>query len=328
MTDATLLTVERLDVRFRTAAGWTQVVDGVDLAVRAGETLCVVGESGSGKSVTALALMGLLDAGAARVEGRIDFGGRNLAQLSEREWQGVRGNDVAMIFQEPMSSLNPVLRIGDQIAESVLLHSDLDDAAADRRAVELLRLVGIPAPERRARDYPHQLSGGMRQRVMIAIALSCSPRLLIADEPTTALDVTIQAQILELIGELRERLEMAVLLITHDLGVVAETADRVAVMYAGRIVEQGDVREVFEDPQHPYTAALLRAIPVLGSTYAEPLYAIPGTVPSPGRWPQGCRFAARCAHAHAACAQDPPAFARGPHFARCWLRDPDAEERR
>ncbi|ADB48569.1 ABC transporter ATP-binding protein [Conexibacter woesei] len=328
MTDGTLLTVERLDVRFRTAGGWTQVVDGVDLTVGAGETLCVVGESGSGKSVTALALMGLLDAGAARVEGRIDFGGRDLAALSERDWQRVRGNDVAMIFQEPMSSLNPVLRIGDQIAESVLLHSDADKAAADRRAVELLRLVGIPAPERRARDYPHQLSGGMRQRVMIAIALSCSPRLLIADEPTTALDVTIQAQILELIGELRERLEMAVLLITHDLGVVAETADRVAVMYAGKIVEQGDVKAVFEDPQHPYTAALLRAIPVLGSTYAEPLYAIPGTVPSPGGWPDGCRFAARCEHVHAACAQDPPAFARGSHFARCWLRDPDAEERR
>ncbi|HST37945.1 MAG TPA: ABC transporter ATP-binding protein [Conexibacter sp.] len=326
MEDA-LLTVERLDVSFRTATGWTRVVEQVDLTVRGGETVCLVGESGSGKSVTALALMGLLDPGAARVGGSIRLGGRDLLQLAERDWQRVRGNDVAMIFQEPMSSLNPVLRIGDQIAESVLLHEPVDAKAAGRRAVELLELVGIPDPQRRARDYPHQLSGGMRQRVMIAIALSCSPRLLIADEPTTALDVTIQAQILELIGELRERLQMAVLLITHDLGVVAETADRVAVMYAGRIVERAEVKALFEDPQHPYTSSLLRAIPLLGSSYEEPLYAIPGTVPSPGRRPSGCRFAPRCEHAFEACSQDPPAFARGTHLARCWLRDTERKER-
>jgi oligopeptide/dipeptide ABC transporter ATP-binding protein len=316
---ADLLTVRGLEVQFNTRAGTIRAVDGVDLTARAGETLCVVGESGSGKSVTALAVMGLLDArGGAQVSGSIAFDGRELTALSEQQWRDVRGNEIAMIFQEPMSSLNPVWRIGDQIAEAVGLHQDVDRREAERRAIDLLGLVGIPAPERRARDYPHQLSGGMRQRVMIAIALSCNPKLLVADEPTTALDVTIQAQILDLIGELRERTGMAVMLITHDLGVVAESADRVAVMYGGRVVEQGTTREVFEDPRHPYTRALLRSIPMMGSTYAQPLYAIPGSVPSPTRWPAGCRFAPRCDEAFEKCAEDPPPFGTAERNSRCW----------
>ncbi len=327
--DDALLRVERLGVRFRAAGGaWTTIVEQVDLTVGRGETVCLVGESGSGKSVTALALMGLLEPQTARVEGTIALDGRDLTALDERGWREVRGRDVAMIFQEPMSSLNPVLRIGDQIAEAVLLHEPVDRAAAARRAVELLAMVGIPDPERQARDYPHQLSGGMRQRVMIAMALSCSPRLLIADEPTTALDVTIQAQILELIAELRERLGMAVLLITHDLGVVAETADRVVVMYAGRVVERAGAAALFGAPRHPYTSALLRAIPELEPTTVPSLYTIPGTVPSPGRRPSGCRFAPRCELAFDACTDDPPLFEADGHLARCWLRDPDQKERR
>ncbi len=323
MSDA-LLTVTDLAVSFPARTGTIRAVDGVDLTVRRGETLCVVGESGSGKSVTALAVMGLLDRSGADVRGSIVLDGRELLTLDERAWRTVRGNDVAMIFQEPMSSLNPVQRIGDQIAEAVVLHQDVDRAQAGRRAVELLELVGIPAAERRARDYPHQLSGGMRQRVMIAIALSCNPKLLVADEPTTALDVTIQAQILALVQELRERLGMAVMLITHDLGVVAETADRVAVMYAGRVVETGAVAEVFERPLHPYTRALMRAIPVMGSTYAQPLYAIRGTVPSPTQWPGGCRFAPRCDEAFERCGEDPPAFGAPERNARCWRCEPAA----
>jgi len=312
---AELLRVRDLAVTFR---GSIRAVDGVDLTLRRGETLCVVGESGSGKSVTALAAMGLLDRTGAEVRGSIELDERELLGLSEPEWRKVRGNEIAMIFQEPMSSLNPVQRIGDQIAEAIVLHQDVDKREAGGKAIELLELVGIPAADRRAREYPHRLSGGMRQRVMIAIALSCNPKLLIADEPTTALDVTIQAQILALMMELRERLGMAVMLITHDLGVVAETADRVAVMYAGRVVEKGTVQEVFDAPRHPYTRALLKAIPMMGMTYAEPLYAIRGTVPSPTRWPTGCRFAPRCDEAFAKCSEDPPPFGSAERNARCW----------
>jgi peptide/nickel transport system ATP-binding protein len=312
---AELLRVRDLAVTFR---GSIRAVDGVDLTLRRGETLCVVGESGSGKSVTALAAMGLLDRTGAEVRGSIELDGRELLGLSEPEWRKVRGNEIAMIFQEPMSSLNPVQRIGDQIAEAIVLHQGVDKREAGGKAIELLELVGISAADRRAREYPHRLSGGMRQRVMIAIALSCNPKLLIADEPTTALDVTIQAQILALMMELRERLGMAVMLITHDLGVVAETADRVAVMYAGRVVEKGTVQEVFDAPRHPYTRALLKAIPMMGMTYAEPLYAIRGTVPSPTRWPTGCRFAPRCDEVFAKCSEDPPPFGTAERNARCW----------
>jgi oligopeptide/dipeptide ABC transporter ATP-binding protein len=313
-----LLEIDGVSVRFRTRAGIVRAVDEVSLTVRRGETLCVVGESGSGKSVTALAAMGLLP-GSAEVEGRLVLDGRDLTALTEAQWQSVRGNDIAMIFQEPMSSLNPVQRIGEQIAEAVMLHEGADHEVALARAVELLELVGIPAARQRAREYPHRLSGGMRQRVMIAIALSCNPKLLIADEPTTALDVTIQAQILDLMRELREELGMALLLITHDLGVVAETADRVVVMYAGRVVERAVAADLFGRPRHPYTQALLRSIPVMGSTYQQPLHAIRGRVPSPMQWPAGCRFADRCDAAFDRCAEEPPEFMADGQGARCWL---------
>ncbi len=316
-----LLEVSNLRTYFHTRAGTFRAVDGVDLSLEPGRTLGVVGESGCGKSVTALSIMRLVDAPGRIEEGsRIRFGGRDLVAAGEDELRGLRGNEVSMIFQEPMTSLNPVYTVGNQIAEAVGLHQDLSAQAATDRAVEMLRLVGIPAPERRARDYPHHMSGGMRQRVMIAMALSCDPQLLIADEPTTALDVTIQAQILELMGDLRDRLGMAILLITHDLGVVAGMVDEVAVMYAGRVVDRGPVESVFRSPQHPYTEALLRSIPVLGMTQAEPLQVIQGVVPSPLHWPAGCRFASRCEHAFDRCtAEDPPLLAAGDQVAACWL---------
>jgi peptide/nickel transport system ATP-binding protein len=320
-----LLEVRGLHVGFRRHGGGGTVVDGVDLDLEMGKTLCLVGESGSGKSVTALALMGLLGR-TAQVGGSVRFDGRELVGLPESRMREVRGNDIAMIFQEPMSSLNPLIRIGDQIAESVRLHRHASVAAAKRRAVELLELVGISAPQRRMTDYPHQLSGGMRQRVMIAIALACDPKLLIADEPTTALDVTIQAQILELMRELQSELGMALLLITHDLGVVAETADRVAVMYAGQIVEQASAEQLFGDPRHPYTQALLASIPRMGSSYrTERLTAIRGVVPSPADWPAGCRFAARCDFATLHRIENaPPLIERGDRVVRCWREQEEA----
>ena len=298
-----------------------RAVDGVDLIVEQGRTLGLVGESGCGKTVTSLSVMRLIDApGQIEAGSKILFDGRDLAVADEDELRSVRGNEISMIFQEPMTSLNPVYTVGDQIAEAVRLHQGLGQRAALDRAVEMLKLVGIPSPERRVRDYPHQMSGGMRQRVMIAMALSCNPKLLIADEPTTALDVTIQAQILELMKELRDRLGMAIMLITHDLGVVAEMADDVAVMYAGRIVEKGPVEVIFRSPQHPYTEALLQSIPVLGMTQAEPLRVIRGMVPSPLRWPAGCRFATRCDYAFDRCQhEDPPLFPAGGQEAACWL---------
>jgi oligopeptide/dipeptide ABC transporter ATP-binding protein len=251
---------------------------------------------------------------------RIVFEGRDLAELTETEMSRIRGNDISMIFQEPMTSLNPVFTVGDQIAEAVELHEGLGKKDALARAVEMMRLVGIPSPERRVADYPHQMSGGMRQRVMIAMALSCNPKLLIADEPTTALDVTVQAQILELMKDLRERLGMAILLITHDLGVVAEMVDEVAVMYAGRIVERGPVADVFAEPQHPYTEALLRSIPLVGMRYTQPLEAIRGMVPSPLDWPDGCRFAPRCDYAFDRCrTEDPRLLPVPPQESACWL---------
>jgi oligopeptide/dipeptide ABC transporter ATP-binding protein len=271
--------------------------------------------------VTALSIMRLVDR-PGRVEpgSRILFEGRDLAELDEAAMSRIRGNEISMIFQEPMTSLNPVFTVGDQIAEAVQLHQGLGKKDALARAVEMMRLVGIPSAERRVGDYPHQMSGGMRQRVMIAMALSCNPKLLIADEPTTALDVTVQAQILELMKDLRERLGMAILLITHDLGVVAEMVDEVAVMYAGRIVERGPVAEVFAEPQHPYTEALLRSIPRVGMRYTHPLEAIRGMVPSPLDWPAGCRFAPRCDYTFDRCRTDDPRLLPvPPQESACWL---------
>ena len=316
-----LLRVENLRTYFGTSKGTLRAVDGVDLEIPQGGTLGVVGESGSGKSVTALSVMRLVEV-PGRIEpgSKILFEGRDLATLGERELGKIRGNEIAMIFQEPMTSLNPVFTVGNQISEAVRLHQGLGKRAATARAIELMQLVGIPSAERRVNDYPHQMSGGMRQRVMIAMALSSDPKLLIADEPTTALDVTVQAQILELMKELRERLGMAIMLITHDLGVVAEMVDEVAVMYAGRVVERGPVAEIFSSPQHPYTEALLESIPLLGMRYTDKLKAIRGTVPNPLEWPAGCRFAPRCDYAFEKCiSNDPPLLEVPPQQSACWL---------
>ena len=318
-----LLEVRELQTHFHTDDGVVRAVDGVSYDIGAGETLAVVGESGSGKSVTALSILRLIAIPPGRIAGgEIRFRGRNLLALPDAEMRAIRGREISMIFQEPMSSLNPVYTCGDQIAEVVELHERLDRRAARARAIEMLRLVGIPSPEQRVDEYPHQRSGGMRQRVMIAMALACRPAILIADEPTTALDVTIQAQILDLLQRLQRELGMAVLLITHDLGVVAEVADRVAVMYAGQVVEYCDVRTAFRGTLHPYTAGLLASLPRLGVSQ-ERLRVIPGTVPNPVRFPSGCRFHPRCPIANARCrAELPPLAARGDgHHVRCWRAD-------
>jgi oligopeptide/dipeptide ABC transporter ATP-binding protein len=323
MTDAPLLRVANLRTFFYTHDGVLRAVDGVDVTIGHGAAVGLVGESGSGKSVTALSLLRLVEP-PGRVEpgSVVELEGRDLATLSESEMERVRGKEISMIFQEPMTSLNPVFTVGNQIAEAVRLHEGLGPKDAWAKAVEMLRLVGIPSAERRVHDYPHQMSGGMRQRVMIAMALSCNPKLLIADEPTTALDVTVQAQILELMKELRQRLGMSILLITHDLGVIAEMVDEVAVMYAGRIVERGPIADVFANPQHPYTEALLRSIPVVGMTYEQPLRAIRGMVPSPLEWPPGCRFAPRCDYAFDKCAtHDPHLLRAGDQESACWLSE-------
>ena len=317
---AELLRVENLRTWFRSGGGPIRAVDGVDFELEAGQTLGIVGESGSGKSVTALSIMRLIDAPGEIQEGsRVVFEGRDLVPLGDREMESIRGNEISMIFQEPMTSLNPVYTIGEQIAEAVRIHRGAGRREALERAREMLELVGIPEVRRRLKDYPHQLSGGMRQRVMIAMALACDPKLIIADEPTTALDVTIQAQILELMMELRERLGMSILLITHDLGVVAEMCDEVVVMYAGRVVERGPVASVFSSPQHPYTEALLQSIPVLGMTQKERLRVIRGAVPSPLDWPEGCRFAPRCDYAFERCEEQPPLFSLDDSGSACWL---------
>jgi oligopeptide/dipeptide ABC transporter ATP-binding protein len=305
--DAPLLEVDNLVTTFQTMDGTVRAVDGVSFTIGRGETVALVGESGCGKSVTALSIMRLVQAPAGRIaSGRVLLGGVDLASLPEDQMRKVRGARIAMIFQEPMTSLNPVLTVGFQIAEAVALHRNVSRADAWKEAVRMLDVVEIADPAERARSYPHQLSGGMRQRVMIAMALSCGPELLIADEPTTALDVTIQAQILELLDGLRDKLGMALLLITHDLGVVAERAERVLVMYAGRVVEDGPVDEVFERPQHPYTRGLLRSVPRLGAA-RERLATIRGHVPRLTELPSGCRFRDRCDYALATCADfDPP----------------------
>ena len=305
-----LLRVTGLRTTFQTEDGVVQAIDGVSLHINPGETLGVVGESGSGKSVTALSIMRLIREPAGCIAaGEIWYNGRNLLTLSPADMRRIRGKEIAMIFQEPMSSLNPVFTIGEQIAEVVRLHEGLGARTAMDKAVEMLRIVNIPSPERRIREYPHLLSGGMRQRVMIAMALSCNPKLLIADEPTTALDVTIQAQILELLNELKSKFKMAVMLITHDMGVVAETAQRVAVMYAGQVVEEAPVNELFAEPLHPYTQGLLRSIPRLheAGLKRQRLEQIPGTVPSlRGPLKPGCRFAPRCSFAKPAHFQNTP----------------------
>jgi oligopeptide/dipeptide ABC transporter ATP-binding protein len=317
-----LVDVTDLQVHFATDAGIVKAVDGVSFHIDRGETLAVVGESGSGKSVTSLALMGLLPKPVGRIAGgRILFDGSDLALRSDAEMRRLRGTEIGMIFQEPMTSLNPVLTVGEQIAERVRTHNGLSQRAAQARAVEMLNLVRIPDPARRALNYPHQMSGGMRQRVMIAIALACNPRLLIADEPTTALDVTIQAQILDLMRKLQQELHMAILFITHDLGVVAEMADRVVVMYSGRAVEEADVREIFARPRMPYTRALLRSIPRVdrAASHQQRLEAIPGNVPNPLRLPSGCTFHPRCGFTSQLCMNNAPLLedTGGGHMVRC-----------
>ena len=320
-----LLAIEDLQTHFFTRDGVVRAVDGVSYAVEAGETLAVVGESGCGKSVTALSILRLVPSPPGRiVGGAIRFEGVDLLQIGEGEMRRIRGNQISMIFQEPMTSLNPVLTVSRQITETLILHQGLTARAAAARAIEMLRLVRIPEPERRARQYPHELSGGMRQRVMIAMSLACHPKLLIADEPTTALDVTIQAQILDLMRELKSEIGAAIILITHDLGVVAEMAQRVVVMYAGRKVEEALVGDLFRRPQHPYTLGLLASVPRLGATLgrAEPprLAEIPGTVPSLRDPIAGCAFAPRCAYATERCSREaPPLEAKtAAHLAACF----------
>jgi len=317
-----LLEVRNLKTYFATRGGIVRAVDDVSFTLEQGETLCLVGESGCGKSITALSVMRLIGEPGRVVGGEITFEGRDLLRLPEAEMRRLRGNDIAMIFQDPMTSLNPVYTVGEQIAEAVRLHRGVSKREAWNQAVEGMRDVAIPAPEVRAKNYPHEMSGGMRQRVMIAMALACDPKLLIADEPTTALDVTIQAQILELLAGLRERRQLGLLLITHDLGVVAETADRVAVMYAGKIVESAPARELFRRPRHPYTEGLLRAVPRLSDALharKTRLETIEGVVPNPLELPPGCLFAPRCPHRQPKCdAGEIPLIAVGEaHASRC-----------
>ena len=322
-----LLEVKNLETEFRVKRGQVKAVNGVSFEVEKGEILAVVGESGSGKSVTSLSIMGLIRDPGKIVGGQILFKGEDLLKKSTKEMEQIRGDRIPMIFQEPMTTLNPVYRIKDQIMENILTHEKVSKEEALKRSIEMLDLVSIPAPERRAYDYPHQMSGGMRQRVMIAMALSCHPELLIADEPTTALDVTIQAQILDLINRLRKKLGMAVLLITHDLGVVAETADRVVVMYCGRVVEQAKVLDLFTDPKHPYTRGLLDSIPKLDEDRKR-LYMIKGIVPDPTHLPKGCAFADRCDHCMEKCREHMPALVDqgNGRKVRCFLESDEVED--
>ncbi len=326
-----LLEVKDLDVRFATEDGVVRAVDGVSFELERGKVLGIVGESGSGKSVTAMTLMGLTRGVNARFEGEVLYKGTDLLQVSDRDMQKYRGNELGMIFQDPMTSLNPVYRIGEQIVEAIRAHEPIDKPAARKRAIELLHQVGIPNPESRVDDFPHQFSGGMRQRAMIAMALSCNPSILIADEPTTALDVTIQAQIVELIGRLKEEFNSAVIFITHDLGVIAEIADEIIVMYAGRVVEQGSKRDVFYDPQMPYTWGLLGSIPRLDRPKPERLHTIKGMPPSLINPPEGCKFRPRCPHAFEKCTEEPALENRveAPgHLDRCWLTVEEKRDRR
>ncbi len=330
--DGPLLDVQGLEVQFRTEEGTVHAVDGVSFTLKAGEVLAVVGESGSGKSVTAMTLMGLTRSPNTQFAGAATFRGRDLITASDDELRKVRGNEIAMIFQDPMTSLNPVHRIGAQIVEQIQAHEDVSDAEARDRVVALLERVGIPRARERVDSYPHEFSGGMRQRVMIAMAMSCDPAVLIADEPTTALDVTIQAQILREMRDLRERFGTAVILVTHDLGVVADIADRIAVMYSGRIVETGTVDEIFYDPQHPYTWGLLGSIARIDRPRPDRLPAIPGQPPSLIKRPEGCHFRPRCRHEFEDCPRYPELEGRIPdapgHDDRCWLSVEEKRRRR
>ena len=299
------LTVQDLQVQFQTKKGVNTAVDGIGFSVEKGEILGIVGESGCGKSVTSLSILRLLGTNSMISQGSIKLEGRELLSLSEDEMCKIRGNEIAMIFQDPMTALNPTMSIGEQLMEPLMIHQGYKKKDAWKEAVEVLKKVGIAAPEKRMKEYPHQLSGGMRQRVMIAMAVSCAPRLLIADEPTTALDVTIQAQILELMLELRQKMNTAIILITHDMGVVAETADNILVLYAGKVVEYGSVKEIFNNPRHPYTRGLLNSIPPLEEDVDE-LNTIEGTVPGPGQMPAGCRFSPRCPLASERCSSCQP----------------------
>ena len=313
------LEVENLQIDFKNDDGVFRAVNGVSFRVYKGETVCLVGESGCGKSVTAMACMRLLQEPPAIVQGKIVFEGKDVLQMPKKELRSIRGNEIAMVFQEPMTSLNPVYTCGKQIEEAILMHQKVDKKTARQKTIDILQMVGIPSPEKRVDEYPHQLSGGMRQRVMIAMALSCHPKLLIADEPTTALDVTIQAQILELIKELRHKMGMSMILITHDLGVVAEMAERVIIMYAGEVVEETDVHRMFQRPLHPYTQGLLDSIPRLDEDKEE-LNVIEGVVPSPQEMPSGCRFGPRCRYCMEKCVQEAPPLMRctDGHYIRCW----------
>lgn len=325
-----LLELENVHVDFRTRDGTAHVLDGISFSLQAGETLGIVGESGCGKSMTALTIMGLVPTPPGRVAGgTVRLDGEDLIAAPESRMRAVRGNDISMVFQEPMTSLNPVYTVGEQIAETVRLHQGLDKQAAMQRAVDMLTAVGIPAPEQRVREYPHQLSGGMRQRVMIAIGLACDPRVLIADEPTTALDVTVQAQIFDLLIELKERTGTAIILITHDMGAIAEMTDRVVVMYAGRIVEEGPVDVILSEPLHPYTRGLINCVPHLEaepSPERQPLVEIPGMVPPLTALGSGCAFAPRCGHATDRCTATAPTLRKSQenHQVSCWLHEADA----
>jgi oligopeptide/dipeptide ABC transporter ATP-binding protein len=318
-----LLQVQDLNTRFHTLDGVVNAVDGVDFEVYSGETLGLVGESGCGKSVTALSILQLLRCPPGEIQGQILFEGKNLLELNREGIRKIRGNDISMIFQEPMTSLNPVLRVGEQIAEAARLHKDMNRQESWHWAREMLRMVQIPEPGSRSRQYPHKFSGGMRQRAMIAMALSCNPRLILADEPTTALDVTIQAQIMTLMQRLKEEFKTAIVLITHDLGVIAEMASRVVVMYAGKVVEEAPVKALFKDPRHPYTQGLLGSIPVIGrkEQTGRRLQEITGIVPSPAQMPQGCRFHPRCTQVADRCRrQEPPMIRLAQHRrVNCWL---------
>ncbi len=317
-----ILEVKNLTTTFHTERGKMKAVDGVSFHVDKGEILGVVGESGCGKSVTSQSILRLYDERyTAEYEGEVILDGRDIMKLSEKEMQQMRGHVISMVFQDALSSLNPVFTVGAQIMESLIVHQGMKKEEARERAIEMLRLVGIPAPEKRVDQYPHELSGGMRQRVMIAIALSCQPKMLIADEPTTALDVTIQAQIMDLIVELNQKLNMGVMLITHDLAVVAETCSRVIVMYLGQVVEEADVNDIFDKPLHPYTSGLMKSIPQLDGDRAERLYMIEGMVPLLNQIPNGCRFAPRCPHATERCRKEMPELLplEGTHKVRCFL---------
>ncbi len=322
-----LLEVKNLKTHFYTEDGIVPAVNGVDFNLKPGETLGIVGESGCGKSITSMSIMRLIPTPPGKiVGGEILFEDRDIVKMSEAEIRKIRGNDIAMIFQEPMTSLNPVFTIGSQIMEAIMLHQKMDKKAAREKCIEMLRLVGIPRADEVVDDYPHQFSGGMRQRAMIAMALSCNPKLLIADEPTTALDVTIQAQIIELMKELKEKLNTAIMLITHDLGVVAEMADHVIVMYAGRIVEDANVIDLFKDPKHPYTIGLMKSKPSLEGS-AKRLDVIPGSVPNPLAMPEGCSFHPRCSHAMEVCKKQVPELTSigGGRKVRCWLYNNERE---